>query len=94
MEQKDALEEIKRLIKDKRLLIGTDNTLKKLKINKLEKVWLSSNCPSDVREDIAKYAETNNTAVISLELPNDELGVLCKKQFPVSVLSLLKVKSS
>jgi ribosomal protein L30E len=87
---KESIEEIKKLLRDKRLIIGTENALKKLRIGKLEKIWLSSNVQADVKEDILKYAGMNNANVMQLDVPNDELGVLCKKQFSVSVVSLRK----
>lgn len=90
MEEQNTIEEIKKLVKDKRLVVGTENTLKKLKNNKVGKIWLSSNAPAGIKEDIHKYAEMNNVAVIELAIPNDDLGVLCKRQYSVSVLSLLR----
>jgi ribosomal protein L30E len=90
MEEKDSLEEIKRLVKDKRLIIGTENTLKKLRVKRLEKVWLASNTSPKVKEEIEKFANMVGIQVITLPMPNDDLGTLCKKQFSVSVLSLLK----
>jgi ribosomal protein L30E len=90
METKDALEDVKKLIRDKRFIIGTQNTMKKLKSNKLERIWLSSNVPTDIKDDITKYSEMNNVAVAQLDIPNDELGVICKKQFSVSIVSLAK----
>ncbi len=86
----DELNEIKKLLKDKRLVIGTADTIKKLKENKISKVWISSNTPSGVRDDINRYASLNGVETIGLNVPNDELGVLCKKQFSVSVVSLGK----
>ena len=90
MAEKDELNEINKLIKANRLIVGTENTLKKLKANKLEKVWLSSNIPSSLKEDMEGYGNMNNVVIVSLSVPNDELGVYCKKQFSVSVVSLLK----
>ena len=77
-------DEIKKLVKENKLVIGTNATLKKLKSNKARKVWLSSNIPGNVKEDILHYANLNNVEVETLNIPNDEFGVLCKKQFSVS----------
>ena len=86
----DELTEIKKLIKDKKLIIGTENTMKKLRENKLSKIWLSSNVPAEIKQEITSYAKIAGVEVISLSIPNDELGVLCKKQFSVSLASVLK----
>ena len=90
MAERDELNEIKKLLKEGRLNVGTSSTLKKLKQNELEKIWLSSNVPGSVRDDIVNYSNLNNVKVAELGIPNDELGVLCKKQFSVSVASLAK----
>ncbi len=85
-----TLDEIKKIIKDKKLVIGTEQTIKNLKQGKIKKVYLSSNCPKKVKEDIVHYAKTFGSEVEVLDVRNDELGVACKKPFSISVLSLLK----
>ena len=90
MEGKDELNELKKLLKEGKVIIGTSNTIKKLKSGKLQKIWLSSNVPSGIKEDISDYSKLSDVEVVSLDVPNDELGVLCKKQFSVSVASLIK----
>ncbi len=86
----DELNDIKKLVKTGKLIIGTNNTLNKLKNNNLAKIWLSSNVPKDIKADISKYSKINNVEIIGLDMPNDELGILCKKQFSVSVASVVK----
>jgi ribosomal protein L30E len=90
MAERDELSEIKKLTKSGRLVIGTENSVKKLKADKLEKIWLSSNVPPSLKDDISRYGQMGKVKVVSLGIPNDELGVQCKKQFSVSVVSLLK----
>ena len=84
------MDDIKKIIKEGKTVIGTNEVLKKLKAGKLSKVFVTSNCPSDVKEDIEKYAAIAEADVVQLKIPNDELGVLHKKQFAISVLGLLK----
>ena len=84
------VEEIRKLLGSKGLIIGTELTLKNLKIGKILKVFVSSNCAEAVRKDIDYYAGLSSAKVIVLEEPNDELGVICKKPFSISVLSVLK----
>jgi len=86
----DELEEIKKLVKDKKFIIGTSSTMKKMKMGKVKKVWLTSNTPKDVQADVVHYAGMNNVEVHTLAIPNDELGTICKKQFSVSVASVEK----
>ena len=44
----------------------------------------------NVENDISHYAKLAKVDVAKLKLPNDELGVLCKKQFLISVLGIAK----
>jgi len=87
---KEELDEIKKLLKTKKLIIGTERTIKGLKLGNMTKIFLSSNCPETVEEDISHYAKIAGAAIVKLNIPNDELGVLCKKQFSISVLGLIK----
>lgn len=86
----DSIDEIKKLSKANNLIIGTKNTLKKLKIGSVEKVWLSSNCPPKFSDDISKYCDISKVKLEKLDITNSDLGVICKKQYAVSVVSVLK----
>ena len=92
MPQKKSLAstEIKKLIKAKNIIIGTERTIKALKLGKVEKVIRSSNCAENVVDDLNYYASLNKTEIIKVNYPNDELGVICKKPFSISVLSIVK----
>ncbi len=80
--------ELKKLLKTKRMIIGTDKTIKILRFGNAQKVFISSNCPAHVQKDITYYATLADVHVVQLKYPNDELGTLCKKPYPVSVLSV------
>lgn len=82
--------EIKKLLKAKSLVIGTEKTLKSLKLGRIERIILSSNCPDKVAEDLNYYAGLGNVETVKVPYPNEELGVICKKPFSISVLSILK----
>jgi len=82
--------EVKKLIKTKTLVIGLERTIKNLKLGKVEKVLISSNCPENTVNDITYYAGLSKAELIKLDYPNEELGVICKKPFSISVLSILK----
>ncbi len=88
----DSLEEIKKNLETNQLIIGAEATLKNLKIGKLEKVYVTSNCSADVKEDIEHYTGIAGVEVVGLEQSNEELGVVCKKPFSISVIGLLKVQ--
>ena len=84
------IDEIRKLLKSKNLIIGTERTVKCLKTGKLSRAYLSSNCPKNIREDLKYYGELSNTPIIELEQTNEEIGTLCKKPFLISVLSVRK----
>ena len=84
------LVEIKKLLKTKKLVIGTGITIKKLKAGKLAQVFVSSNCPDKINEDIEYYSKLGGTNVVKLKISNDELGIVCKKPFSISVLGVVK----
>jgi len=84
------IEDIRKNLKSEKQIIGTEETVKALKLGKLSKVYLASNCNPIVRKDIEHYAKLSNTELVMLDIPNDELGVACRKTFSISVLSMLK----
>ena len=90
MAKKITSTELKKMLKSGNVIIGTEKTLKSLRLGKVEKVLLSSNCPAKVERDISYYAGMSGTESYKLDYPNDELGVICKKPFSISVLAFIK----
>ena len=82
--------ELKKVLKEKNTIIGTERTIKNLKLGKVDKVIVSLNCPEKVQKDIKYYAELGKAEVLKANHPNQELGAMCKMPFAVSVLSILK----
>ena len=85
-----AIEEIKKNLKNSRIILGTDRTIKKMKSGEISKVFLSSNCSAKVKADFDYYGKISGCPVEVLDVPNEELGLVCKKPFSVSVVGLLK----
>jgi uncharacterized protein len=67
-------------------VIGKEQVLKQLRTKSLNKVYLASNCPKDLKADLTHYAKLTKTAVVELDLDNEELGLFCKKNFFIAVL--------
>lgn len=86
---KDVID-IRKLIEDKKLIIGTEIVIKKLKSGKISKVFLTTNCPKEVKEDIERYSSIAKAEVAQLDIPNDELGIICKKPFSISIVGSVK----
>ena len=82
--------EIKKLLKTDKLVIGKEATLKALRAEGLEKIYVAKNCPAELKEDLARYTELAKVELITLDVHNDELGDSCKKSFSISVLGIAK----
>ncbi len=80
--------DIVELIKTNQAIVGTNETIQGLREGKLKAVYVTVNCPQDVRKQIAHYAGSD-VNVVELELTNAELGVRAKRQHAISVIGIL-----
>ncbi len=69
------------------MVLGTKATLRNLRQGTAKKVLISSNCTKEIKEEIKHNAKLSNAEVVELELPDNEIGMICKKRFSISVLS-------
>ncbi|HLD86979.1 MAG TPA: ribosomal L7Ae/L30e/S12e/Gadd45 family protein [Candidatus Nanoarchaeia archaeon] len=90
MAEQLTVAELKKTLKGENVVIGTQRTLKELKRGSIERVFVTSNCPPQVEQDIDYYTGLGQVEKVKLSMPNEELGVICKKPFSISVVSLLK----
>ena len=90
MAKKITIDDIKKMLKSGNVIVGTQRTMKQLKTGKIEKVLMSSNVPEKVEKDIEHYAKLSGAESAKLDIPNDELGVVCRKPFSISVLAVVK----
>ena len=86
----DLANVLRKKIAENKIVIGMQETKKQLLDKKLEKVIFAKNCPEETKETFTKYCGMTGTTQESIDLNNEELGVLCRKQYPVSVLGVLK----
>jgi large subunit ribosomal protein L30e len=87
---KETDTDFKKILKTKNLVIGTEKTIKELRLTKLATVFVTKNAPEKIRADVNHYAKLTKTEVTNLKYTNEELGELCKKPFSISVLGVLK----
>jgi len=76
---------LKKAIKEKTLIIGTDMTLKAIKSGKAKEIFVSVNCPEELKRKVKKYGEISGVAITELEETNEEIGALCKKPFSINL---------
>jgi ribosomal protein L30E len=87
---KMSLDEIKKSLKSENMIFGADRVLKALRNKELEKVFMASNAPAGFVSDVKRFSELTQTAFEMLDIPNDELGVICKKPFFIAFIGLKK----
>ena len=81
---------IKKVIQERKTVIGREQVLRHLKRGKLESIYLTSNIDEHTKSMVEKYCSLSNVGVIHIPFNNQELGTLCKKPFPVSILGVVK----
>jgi len=80
------MDDLNKALKEGKLIFGTERTMKMIKSGKAHKIFLASNCDENVKEDIMHYSKITKIEVEQLEIPNEEIGMMCKKPFSISVL--------
>lgn len=83
-------DEIKEALKAKKLVIGTEETLKGIKTGNISRIIISEDCPKKIKENIAFNAKIVGIEVELYEKSGKELGTACKKPFQITVLSIKK----
>jgi len=81
-----SLASLKKALKEKKVILGTERALKLMKNGKVTEVFVSSNCPKEIREQIEYYSGILGCKVNELDIPNTEMGAVCKKPFSVNVI--------
>ena len=71
-------------LKSKKLTLGLDRTLKKVRNQKIKIVYIASN--SNAKDQLLSLGKSMGVEVVVLSENSKELGILCKKPFSVSVL--------
>jgi len=80
------MNKLQEALKKEKFVFGTDKVLNLLRNGKLKVIFLANNVKEEVKEEVENLAKLGKTEVITLNVPNTEVGVICKKPFAVSVL--------
>lgn len=83
-----AKEEIRKLLRDDALVLGTDLVLKGVKAGAIKKVFVVSNVAARTLKMLQHYQKIANFELEQTELTNKELGILCRKRFSVAVIGV------
>jgi len=85
-----TIDNIKKAMKDKKLVIGFKETLRLLRKQQISTVVVASNAPENVKEEIENLANIAKIEFVTSEKNNIELGATCRKAFGVMTLSIKK----
>ena len=78
--------DIRKLLGSDKLVMGTDRCMKLLRAGQLRQIMLANNAPVSTVQDVERHA--GKAEIVVLDIPNEELGVYCKKPFNISVLGI------
>lgn len=70
------------------LVIGTEETLKLLRKGAAKQVFIAANCSAQVRKDLEQYCKISDVELVELPQSSEEIGVICKKPFAISVAAI------
>jgi len=83
-----SVNELKKDLKEKNVIFGTERVIKLLKQGKLKKIFVCSNCEEFSLKRIKHYCKIGNIELYQLKESNEEIGVICKKPFSISVVGV------
>ena len=84
------MKEIAENLKAGKLIVGSKSTIKGIRKGTVKKVFLAKNAPELIAEDIEHYCKLTEVEVERLDVECDELGVVCKKPFMISVVGIAR----
>lgn len=86
--------EIKNVLKSGKAVLGFNRSLKAVMMGKAKAVVIASKIPKNYDDDIRRYASLSNIPVINFSGSSRDLGLVCGKPFPVTVIAILDLGGS
>lgn len=81
--------EIKNVVRTGKYVLGSKRSVKAVLMGKAKAVIVASKILPTIETDVLHYAELGNVPVIRYPGTSYNLGLVCGKQFPVSVMAIL-----
>ncbi len=81
-------EEIQSALKTSNAILGYRRSIKFIKLDKPKLVVMSSNVPEQIRNEIEHISKLSGLKVEVYDGNSTDLGTVCGKPFPVSVLTI------
>lgn len=82
------VDKIKQAVKAKKAVLGYKEVIKFLKVSDLDMIILANDASKKIRNDIEYNAKIAKTEVKILNKSSVDLGTICGKPFPVSVIGI------
>jgi large subunit ribosomal protein L30e len=82
-------EDLRSALEEKKVVLGSKRTIKYLKLGKVKKILLASNCTEEVRKDLEHYAKLTGIQLEKFDGTAKQLGIFCGKPFSISTLAIL-----
>ena len=82
--------ELRRSIKTGKVVFGAKETIKLVKLGKAKAVIMASLAKPELKEDLRYYAKLSGIPVYVYRGSPYDLGSLCGKPFPVSMLAIVE----
>ena len=81
---------IKKAMKEKKLVIGSRNVIKNIKTKNVVYVICSNNCKEDVMNDLKYYSKNFGVEIEKFKGNSRQLGEICGKPFNIMLLGIKK----
>jgi large subunit ribosomal protein L30e len=75
-------------LNEKKVIIGSKQAIKNLKLKNVKLVVVASNCPENIKKDIGYYSKLTGIRVENFDGTAKQLGVFCGKPFSIAVLTI------
>ena len=81
--------EIKSIVRTGKFVLGSKRSLKAIMMGRAKAVIVASKILPTIEADVLHYAKLGGVPVIRYQGTSYDLGLVCGKQFPVSVMAIL-----
>jgi|WetSurMetagenome_2_1015567.scaffolds.fasta_scaffold828833_2 large subunit ribosomal protein L30e len=83
-------EDLREALKGNKVILGSSRTVKYLKLGKVDKIVIASNCPEETKKDLEQYTKLSSVKMEKFDGTAKQLGVLCGKPFSIASLAIVK----
>lgn len=82
------LDDLRNAVNEKKIIIGSKQAIKNLKLKNVKLVFMASNCPDNIKKDIEYYSKLTGIKAENFDGTAKQLGVFCGKPFSIAVLAI------